>query len=234
MAVTWIMLDFGSASLTTGTISWGGVGSSSSHAAITKTTTKTVTVPSGLTYTGAWLYQTLTCSSVIHHTTVSGNAESKVTWTNYDSGYKSNTPYYAISTPAAGTTVTVTYRLYVGSASYDTSKSFADYSFTSSHHAWLCLQVNLPTISSVLTASEVNTLATILNATTVTQGSAITRAGPQSIGTNIGSKVFTTWNKKDASNNSTAVAAVTFDSTKPLSSNINSVITKLTDSYVFR
>lgn len=231
MAVCYLMLPYESASLDTGTVSWNGSVSSSSHTAITKTATKSVTTPNNVgAFTGAWMYFSWSISSVIHHTTVSGSGSTKATYTGYDSGYQgwNANQYYAITTPAAGTSVSVTYRLYVGSASYDTSKSYADYRYYGTWNAWLCLGVNLPSISDVMYASEINRLANIFNITGVTAGAAIARARPQAIGQYLNAHVFNTWNKTGAATN------VSFNATIPYKSEINTVVSRMTNKYVYR
>lgn len=86
---------------------------------------------------------------------------------------------------------------------------------------YLC---TVPTTETTITAEKLNEFANIFGTTTVTVGNNIIKSPWQEIGTAVGTMTTTR-------NGNTNATAVTFDNTKPLSTNLNSVITNMTNNY---
>lgn len=87
--------------------------------------------------------------------------------------------------------------------------------------------VTLPTISQQLKASDVNTLATIMGTGPVSQGGVITRSPIAALGDATG-------NLADSWYGATIGGSTSIDTTKPLKSNIDAVVTRMTNRYIRR
>lgn len=87
--------------------------------------------------------------------------------------------------------------------------------------------VTLPTISQELKASDVNTLATIMGTGPVSQGGAIARSPIAALGNATG-------NLADSWAGAVIGGSTSIDTTKPLKSNIDAVVTRMTNRYIRR
>ncbi len=91
---------------------------------------------------------------------------------------------------------------------------------------YLQLTIELPNSETTITAATLNSLASILGTTTVTVGDNITLSPWQEIGTAIGNMT------SSATSTTPSGTAVTFDTTMPLASNLNSVLTNMENKYI--
>ena len=201
---------------------------------LTATNTKTFTIPNlNLTYSGIWLYQKISRTAyTATHCSFNSSGTSRVEYTNYNTDY-SNSEYYTFTSPGKGSTITIRGRAYAYNIKGDTVSSYANVKVQYKFETCVCIGVTLPTRSEKILASEVNSLANILGVSTVSQGSAITKAGLKNIGDAIGTKVYATWNKVNGSNSSLH-SAVSIDNTSPKASDFDSCITALTNNFVYR
>lgn len=87
--------------------------------------------------------------------------------------------------------------------------------------------VTLPTISQQLKASDVNTLATVMGTGPVSQGGAIARSPVAALGNATG-------NLADSWYGAAIGGSTSIDTTKPLKSNIDAVVTRMTNRYIQR
>jgi len=188
---------------------------------------KTFTVPNGYTISAASIYFTYNEDSFsAEHVDVNVTHRGNITWSGYNSDYQTSIPF-SINTPTGNTSATFYYNIATYVYNIDTTASYRAYEMQYTYTAWICFKLEIPTLESTITAAELNAFAKIFDTTTVSVGSNITRAAWQAIGTAIGT-MTTTWN------GSTHATAVTFDSTKPLSSNLQSIITNMTDKFLIR
>ena len=222
MAYCYVLFPIGSGSVATGR---QVVSSSAAPFTSYWEGSRNFTVPNGYTVTAASIYFVTEQDTLsAEHLSVSVAHRGRVTWTGYDSDYQTSVPF-SINTPSGGTALTFYYNLATSISNIDSTASYRAYEVQYSYTAWLCFKLEIPALETTITASTLNKFAKIFNTSTVSAGDNITRSPWQAIGTAIGT-MKTTWN------GSTNATAVTFDSTKPLSSNLQSVITNMTDKFL--
>ena len=182
-------------------------------------TTATVTIPSGLTITAASIIPTRTITQSNTLNCSIGQVTNFTRFNNTDDIYDNET---TITTPTSGNTYSLSFNTSLSNIVF-TSTTFT-ISYIIKFDDLIKLTVTIPTTEEIITAEKLNQFAAIFNTATVTQGNSIIRTPWQNIGTAVGNMTTT-------ATGTTHATAVTFDSTKPLSNNLSSVITNMTNKY---
>ena len=205
---------------------------SNTYEVLFDSTSVTFNIPNGIDITEAYCYHT--CSTSTSSSSNVASISSTSAWTDFKDSNNNKTRLYnsgnssvMTNIPDPNTTFTIECAGQVGVYWNDASAPNTQCSLTQTFtfNPYLRLKVTIPTIETVITAEKLNAFAAILNTSTVTIGDTIVRAPWQAIGTAIGTM-------KTAIDGNSNASAVTFDSTKPLSSNLQSVITNMTDKYL--
>lgn len=204
-----------------------------------------ITIPNDITITSAKIvhqYATSVgnstyCSVSANRVTIKNSNNTELHYDNHTSGTGTVMANLS-STVVPGETLTCTFEIYFSYASVPVSAqntSSVTYSASASKtNVYLDLTCTIPTITDLLRAIEINAFAKIFNTTEVTTGTPIARAPVQELGTAVGQMYATTAenpNPYSTSITSNKVGAVNFDTSQPLSSDIQQLITKMTNNY---
>lgn len=204
-----------------------------------------ITIPNDITITSAKIvhqYATSVgnstyCSVSANRVTIKNSDNTQLHYDNHTSGTGTVMANLS-STVVPGETLTCTFEIYFSSGAVPITAqntSSATYSASASKtNVYLDLTCTIPPITDLLRAIEINAFAKIFNTTEVTADTPITLAPVQELGTAVGQMYTTTEenpNPYASSITSNTVGAVNFDTSYPLSSDIQQLITKMTDNY---
>ena len=225
MAVTWLMYPLDTrtvsksfTSANDGTINYGTKSSIES---------KTFTIPNtGQTYTGLWIYQII--DNKQYNTGNSIGSTSHWYKSKVGNGSYSDSTYYSITTAQAGSTFTVSWQVCIEGINTANGTVVSTISCSARFRTYLCMQVNIPPFDGgVIDDNEIDPLLRLVMISStedIVEGNHIYSAELEAMADRVSKHCYVNWFD-------TKIPQITIDTTKPLKSDVDKIITGLTNHY---